>query len=412
MKKLAVILVSLCLLVTVGPLSVFALPTYLDEWGPLIIEMTGYEVVVTGTDEEISQASGYENYLLNSTIYGEYTIVRIADNAFENYPSLESITIPETVKKIGKDAFSNCQKLDTVVVFNPDCEFVENSGFNSTQTFYGFKGSTTEALAKTIGAKFVDVKKMHDHRYEGKVCGEPTRCTICGAKGIRKFHSFFECYGTCLDCGEEVHKTVHAFYESVTPATLKKNGRIYRNCIFCNTEEKITKINRVKSVKLSATSYTYDGKVKKPTVTVKDSKGKKLKKGKNYFVSYEKGRKKIGSYKVTITLKGNYKGKKILTFKINPPKTRIPKITAGKKSLKVRISRKPKTSSGYQVQCSTSKTFKTARKVTVKNAKTPSLVIKGLKSQKTYYLRVRTYKTVNGKKYYSGWSAYKTKKSK
>ena len=412
MKKVVSVLLTLCLFVTVGPLSVFALPTYLDEWGPLIIEMTGYEVVVTGTDEEISQASGYENYLLNSTIYGEYTIVRIADNAFENYPSLESITIPETVKKIGKDAFSNCQKLDTVVIFNPDCEFVENSGFNSAQTFYGFKGSTTEVLAKTIGAKFVDVKKMHDHRYEGKVCGEPTRCTICGAKGIRKFHSFFECYGTCLDCGEEVHKTVHAFYESVTPATLKKNGRIYRNCGFCNTEEKITKINRVKSVKLSATSYTYDGKVKKPAVTVKDAGGKKLKKGTDYKVSYSKGRKAIGTYKVTVTLKGNYSGKKVLNFKINPVKTKISKVTAGKKSLKIKVAKKTKEVSGYEIQYSTSKNFKSAKKVTIKKAKTTSAVIKKLKAKKTYYLRIRTYKTVSGKKYYSAWSKALKKKTK
>ena len=65
-------------------------------------------------------------------------------------------------------------------------------------------------------------------------------------------------------------------------------------------------IAKVSNVKLDKTSYTYDGKTKKPTVTVKDSKGKLLKNGTDYTVSYPSGRKNVGIYKVKVTLKGNY----------------------------------------------------------------------------------------------------------
>ena len=61
--------------------------------------------------------------------------------------------------------------------------------------------------------------------------------------------------------------------------------------------------------------------------------------------------------------------------------------------------------SGYQIQYSTSKKFTSAKTVTVKGYKTTSKTIKSLKAKKTYYVRVRTYKTVNGKKVYSDWSA-------
>lgn len=43
---------------------------------------------------------------------------------------------------------------------------------------------------------------------------------------------------------------------------------------------------------------------------------------------------------------------------------------------------------------------------------TTKATIKSLKAKKTYYVRVRTYKNVDGKKYYSAWSSAKSKKTK
>ena len=73
----------------------------------------------------------------------------------------------------------------------------------------------------------------------------------------------------------------------------------------------------IKNIKLSKKSYKYDGKAKKPTVTVKDVYGKKVAK-KYYIVKYQKGRKNPGKYKVKVTFKGKYKkaGTITKTFKI------------------------------------------------------------------------------------------------
>ena len=95
----------------------------------------------------------------------------------------------------------------------------------------------------------------------------------------------------------------------------------------------------------------------------------------------------------------------------NPSSTKIKKVKAAKKSLKI-TWKKTKNVSGYQIQYSTSKKFKKAQKITIKKAKTTSKTIKKLKAKKKYYVRVRTYITVNGKKYYSDWSKAKSKKTK
>ncbi len=67
---------------------------------------------------------------------------------------------------------------------------------------------------------------------------------------------------------------------------------------------------------------------------------------------------------------------------------------------------------GYEVQYSTSKKFSSAKTKKVTSNKTTSVTLKSLKAKKTYYVRVRTYKTVDGKKYYSAWSSHKYKKTK
>lgn len=163
--------------------------------------------------------------------------------------------------------------------------------------------------------------------------------------------------------------------------------------------------------KISNASYIYDGKTKKPNVTVKDSNGKTLKEKTNYTVTYDTGRKNVGTYKVIIKLKGKYKGTETLTFKINPVKTTVSKLTAGKKSIKVAIKKQSSQVTGYEVQYSTSKKFTNAKSKTIASYKTTTTTLTKLSAKKTYYVRVRTYKTVDGKKYYSDWSTYKYKKT-
>ena len=101
-----------------------------------------------------------------------------------------------------------------------------------------------------------------------------------------------------------------------------------------------------------------------------------------------------------------------MSFKINPKATSLSKLTAATKSLKVKWKKQSTQVTGYEIQYSTSKKFTSAKKVTVKKYKTTSTTIKKLKAKKTYYVRIRTYKTVSGKKYYSAWSKALKKKTK
>ena len=80
------------------------------------------------------------------------------------------------------------------------------------------------------------------------------------------------------------------------------------------------------------------------------------------------------------------------------------------KGLKVSVKKQTKEVTGYQVAYSTSKEFKAAKTKNISNYKTTSLTIKSLKSKTTYYVRVRTYKKVSGKTYYSDWSKAVSKK--
>jgi len=172
------------------------------------------------------------------------------------------------------------------------------------------------------------------------------------------------------------------------------------------------KISATKTkAKLSTTTYTYNGEVKKPNVKVTYG-SKTLKKNTDYTVKYATGRKNPGKYKVTITFKGSYSGTKTLYFTINPAKTKVLKITPAKKSLKIYISKKSTQVSGYQIQYATNKTFKSAKTKNLTSYKTTSVTLKGLSAKKTYFVRVRTYKIVNGKKYYSAWSSIAYKKTK
>ena len=103
-----------------------------------------------------------------------------------------------------------------------------------------------------------------------------------------------------------------------------------------------------------------------------------------------------------------YKGTKKLTFKINPKGTSVSKVISPKKK-KIKITWKKQTTqtTGYQIQYSTNKNFKKGNKtVTVSKNKTTAKTISKLTSKKKYYVRIRTYKTVKGAKYYSGWKKY------
>lgn len=163
---------------------------------------------------------------------------------------------------------------------------------------------------------------------------------------------------------------------------------------------------------------TYTGKAVTQKLTVKAG-DKGLVEGTDYTVSYSKN-VNVGVASVKITGKGKYEGSLTKTFKINPKGTSISKVSGHKKAVKVVWKKqltKMKSSyvSGYQVQYSTSSKFTsgTSKYTNAKFSKgRTTKTIKNLKAGKKYYVRVRTYKTVDGTKCYSSWSKAKSVKTK
>lgn len=196
-------------------------------------------------------------------------------------------------------------------------------------------------------------------------------------------------------------------------ATMKASGKESFACTSCGAT-KMKSIAKIKSVKLSKGTYIYDGKNKVPKVVVKDGNGKTISKA-YYTVKMPSKRSLVGKYSCKVTFKGKYQGTKTLYLTVNPKATAIKKKpVAAKKAFTVKWNKATKQTSGYEIMYSTSKKFtkQTSRSVIIKKNTTTSKKISKLKAKKTYYVKVRTYKTVKGKKYYSSWSAVKSVKTR
>ncbi len=165
------------------------------------------------------------------------------------------------------------------------------------------KRQNVTALPRTGHTVAVDKAKSATCLKDGKTAG--SHCSVCG-KVLQK--------------QEPVKALGHKVKATRTPATLKKNGRIVQTCKRCGKTIKKETISRIQSVKLEKARYTFDGKRKTPAVIVKDKAGNTLKAKRDYTVAYEKGRKKIGVYTVTVTFRRNYAGEKTLRLQIVPRK--------------------------------------------------------------------------------------------
>ncbi len=248
----------------------------------------------------------------------------------------------------------------------------------------------------SIGYRETLPPQGHDWEKDWTVDTAPT-CTV---KGYKSHH--------CTRCDARndittMPKLPHSYLNKGTKATTKRDGLITGVCAVCGLERKPLTVKRVKTFKLSKTSYIYDGKVKKPSVVVTDVTGKKLQKDTDYKLTYSSGRKKVGTYVVKITLIGNYSGTKKLKFsiKLGTPKGLEAKTNSAKQAIKVTCAAL-KGAKKYVFYYSTEKDSG-YRKLAV--AKKPAVLTKALKPG-TYYFKVRALTTdKNGDKAYSAASS-------
>ena len=195
------------------------------------------------------------------------------------------------------------------------------------------------------------------------------------------------------------------------PATYDEEGIKTFECTSCGEtrEETIPKLPKesIEGAKISGLkAVTYTGKEIKQTPNVVLGKVI-LEEGTDYDVTYSNN-KKVGTATVTITGKNAYEGTATATFRINPKPTTVSTVTPLSKGFKAKW-KKGSGITGYELQYALNSKFTKSKKtVKITRAGTLSKKITKLTAKKKYYVRIRTYKMVNGKKYNSSWSKYKT----
>ena len=379
--------------------------------------------------------------LVKATIQGCEVI---GEDAFANCPSLEAVTLGEGVVRIGTDAFAENVRLAAVALPN-SVETVDDFAFyNDTalanvnlgtgvrriglmafsQT--GISGSLvipdsvqameTGAFADCVRLEEVTVGAGLPSVPEGAFC----RCAALrraiikpGPAAVRE--------GAFLDCNALEFVSIPASVTAID-ADWRPPADLIVRCVegsYAQSWAKARGVNAyigtsdspvlLKKCSIAAVAdKTYTGKAIKPEPAVKYG-GSALAKGTDYTLSY-KANKNVGLATVTVKGKGKYVGSVSKTFRIKPKKVALSSLTAGKKQLTVKW--KKTAGAGYQLQYSLKSSFSSKKTVTITSYATVKKVIKGLKSGKTYYVRIRGYKKVNGKAYYSAWSKALKKKVK
>lgn len=117
----------------------------------------------------------------------------------------------------------------------------------------------------------------------------------------------------------------------------------------------------------------------------------------------------VGRARITViaaAANGYSREEKTVTIIVNPQKTSLRRLTAGRGRIRVQWKKKNNVT-GYQMQISTTPSFKNSKKITIKGGKKTQKKIAGLKKNKRYFVRIRIYKKVSGVNYYSIWSKAK-----
>ncbi len=298
-----------------------------------------------------------------------------------------------------------------------------------TFTCSGCGDSYTETIAAT-GHKYTKATQNPTCTAKGSIT---YTCTVCSHSYKEEIAALGHKYtkttqnSTCTEKGAIIctcsvckhkytEKTLpaagHKYVTTTTVAVMGKNGAVTTTCKVCKKKSQ-TIIYAPRIVTLVRQQGIYNGRQQTSNVIVRDSQGKALRIGKDYTVSYQKDMKSVGSHDVMVRFKGNYRGAVKLAYIINPKGTSISKASSRKKGFDLKWKKQAKEISGYEVVYSTSNKFtpKSTKILTVGKGKT-SKSITGLKAKKKYYVRMRTYKTVKGKKYYSDWSKAKSVRTK
>lgn len=310
-----------------------------------------------------------------------FTDITITSNGTANYEAAET-TVRVTVKKkeTGSPDNPTEDSSEKTTEETPDKTTEETPG-NTTET----PSAVTVLTAKNTSVKVADVT------YTGKV-RKPAVTVTAGGKVLTKA-DYTVSYSNNKNAGMA---TVTVTGKGSYSGSVKQNFTIKKAAQKVGGQT-IYAYNTYLTVKASAKGkVTYTSSNKKVAVVNK----------KTGFIKTKKpGKVKI---KVTAAATANYKkGSGVITIVVVPKQTTVQSLKAsGTKAFKISY-KKSSGASGYQITYSTNKNFKSAKSKYVSGKKT-SAVVKKLKKGKKYYVKVRAYKTINGKKYYGIYSKVKT----
>lgn len=309
----------------------------------------------------------------------ELTSIRLSNNITEIPESMlyvcskiTKVTLPAKIKSIGKGAFCHCENLTEITIPSGVTEI----------------GETAFASTKIRSVVIPDgVKVIGEGAFE--FCKQLEKITF--PVGITDIKA--AAFDSCDNLKHVYYNGTQKKWESV---------KIY----VWNYELRYNPKMHYLSVTMPVSGITYSGAAKKPAITVKDPAGKII--SSKYYTITWKNNKNVGTASATVTLKGKYAGTITKTFKILPKATALSGVSALSKGFKVNWRAQTAQTTGYQVQYSVNKNFKSPVTKTVASCKTRTLTVKKLSAGKRYYVRIRTYRTAGGKKYYSAWSKAKT----
>ena len=315
----------------------------------------------------------------------------IEQNAFSGCSGLKSINIPKNVEIIGNSILSGCEKLEKITVDSNNKNYNSNNNCNaiiehsSNKLIAGCKNSYIPETVTNIGVS--------------AFYGCTGLKSIVIGKNVKYIYQ--TAFSNCSNLNDIYYTGSIIDWENI-------DGHEYLNNIIKHYNYVIPSISKatVSGIK----NKTYSGGSITQSITVK-YKNSTLKNGKDYYIEY-KNNKNVGTATVTIKGIGKYTGVLSKTFKINPRGTAISKLTGKSKAISIKWKKQATATTGYQIKLSTSKSFNNCQTINIsKNSITGKTVTK-LKAKKKYYVKIRTYKTVNGKKFYSSWSEVKGVKTK
>lgn len=177
---------------------------------------------------------------------------------------------------------------------------------------------------------------------------------------------------------------------------LYRNGvKVYvcRNCGDTYTEEEPSYVfDGELRYALSYCNTVYDGNEHYPDLIVTKKDGTVLEQGTDYDISYSGDGKQVGRYYVSVKLKNGYIGEKSIEFTVKPKGVSSVSVSALLGGFSASWDKQTDNTAGYELQYSQNSNFSSAKTVSVGNNTTNSQKVTGLSRNKTYYVRVRTYR--------------------